>query len=136
MCKCTPELRVPVCPKCHAATPTKKVFDIETVTDAYGNLVKYEVIPYLVLREGIKEGCTLPTVTLRDPRTNRVFDSSLENYSESAEEAWDAIKLDLASEIMDLESDIDSLQLRLKALLAYQYRLNSLEEYKDTSGIS
>ena len=66
MCKCTPELRVPVCPKCHAATPTKKVFDIETVTDAYGSLVKYEVIPYLVLREGIKEGCTLPTVTLRD----------------------------------------------------------------------
>lgn len=95
---------------------------IATVLDASHNFVAYEVQKHICIREGILEGCTAPSITIKD-QLGKTAHSSLDMYHETEEDAWDAINLDLASEIMDKESEIESLQRELQALKDYQSSL-------------
>lgn len=95
---------------------------VNVVVDDNDNFVAYEVQEHTCIREGVLEGCSLPTITTRDP-LGRVANSSLDMFHETEEDAWDTIKMDVASEIMDLESEIEYLQKHLLALNKYQESL-------------
>lgn len=95
---------------------------VNVVVDDNDNFVAYEVQKHTCIRESVLEGCSLPTITTRDP-LGRVANSSLDMFHETEEEAWDTIKMDVASEIMDKESEIESLQRELQALKDYQSSL-------------
>lgn len=101
----------------------RNVYYDKAIYDKRGNFVKYEVEAHLLIREGVLEGCTLPTVSVIDPVTGRVSRNDLNFYHETEEDAWEAIQTELNHEILDKESEIEALQRELQALKDYQNTL-------------
>lgn len=101
----------------------RNVYYDKAIYDKRGNFVKYEVEAHLLIREGVLEGCTLPTVSVIDPVTGRVSRNDLNFYHETEEDAWEAIQTELSHEILDKESEIEALQRELQALKDYQNTL-------------
>lgn len=101
----------------------RKVYYDKAIYDEGGNFVKYEVEAHLLIREGVLEGCTLPTISVVDPSTGKTYQSSLDFYHETEEDAWEAIQTELSHEILDKESEIEALQRELQALKDYQNTL-------------
>lgn len=90
----------------------------ERIQDEYGNFKSWIPLEFkLVKQVGIK--CV--EVCLKTSIESWVI--HLDDFFETEEDCWDAINLDLASEIMDKESEIESLQRELQALKDYQSSL-------------
>lgn len=87
--------------------------------DSNGHIVSWKPKPYLILTVG--KATQLATV--KEPNNESIGYIHIDAFFETEEDCWDAINLDLASEIMDKESEIESLQRELQALKDYQSSL-------------
>ena len=66
------------------------------------------VTPITVIREGIFPGCSSVSITAIDSEGNK-FQGSPEYYYLTEEEAWEAIKIELESNIKTLTREIETL---------------------------
>ena len=115
-------------------TPTDKtVWYVNTVTDKNGNFLSPQLVPYKVIFEGIKEGCSLPSISVIEPITGVRINSSLDFYHESEEDAWESIVDDLNHTLLDKESELAELQQEIKVLKKYQDDLDGFitQYYED-----
>jgi hypothetical protein len=67
------------------------------------------VTPITVLWEGIREGCSAPSITANDASNNTFFGSA-DNFFESEVEAWAHAKQDLAATLSANEQVIRELE--------------------------
>jgi|DEB19_MinimDraft_2_1074335.scaffolds.fasta_scaffold03383_1 hypothetical protein len=114
--------------------PTDKtVWYVNIVTDKEGNFLCPQLVPYKVLFGGIKEGCSLPSISVIEPTTGVRINSSLDFYHESEEDAWESIVVDLNNTLLDKESELADLQRELEILKKYQDDLDGFitQYYED-----
>lgn len=87
--------------------------------DNNGYIVSWKPKPYLILTVGK----TTQLATVKEPNNESIGYIHIDDFSETEEECWEIIYSDLASEIMDKESEIESIQRELQALKDYQSSL-------------
>lgn len=90
----------------------------ERIQNDTGYFTSWIPLQYTLVKE-----CTTKIVEVRLKDSKETFFYTSDDFFETEEECWEAIYSDLASEIMDKESEIESLQRELQALKDYQSSL-------------
>jgi hypothetical protein len=96
----------------------RTMYEIDFPDNWHHNIEDIKVLPVKVIREGILEGCSAPTITIIDSK-GRKCNTSPDLCFETEQAAWEHIRKELFTGIAILQRDIDTGTAQLNSIKAF-----------------